>query len=263
MTGLLILGFVPILAAIMFWIAARRERRDRAALAGRVVQLEAEEAARRAARDRMTAIVAHELRSPLSAILGYQELLADGIYGEIEGAGVDALRRIGHSAHQLLDLIDGLHELSAGAMSDDTEIVPVRIADAVREAARMAAPDGASRGIEVEVGSVCEGAVLADPERLASTLDLMVGAAIKSASGQRVTLSATPDGGDGIDVSLLGAGRDARLPMRDGMPVVETGSALRIAIARGRAASYGARLDASEEGSAARLSLKLRRAPSD
>jgi signal transduction histidine kinase len=263
MTGLLVLGFVPILAAIMFWIAARRERRDRAALARRVGQLEEVEAARRAARDRMTAIVAHELRSPLSAILGYQELLADGIYGEIEEGGLDALRRIGHSAHQLLDLIDGLHELSAGSASEGREIVAVRIDEAVREAARLAEPDGAARGVEVEVGTLCGGAVLADPERLASTLDLMVGAAIKSASGQRVSLSATMDGGDSIDVVLLGAGRDAQLPMRDGMPVVETGSALRIAIARGRAASYGGRLEASHEDGATRLTLKLRRSPAD
>lgn len=263
MTGLLVLGFVPILAAIMFWIAARRERRDRTALALRVGRLEVDDAARRAARDRMTAIVAHELRSPLSAILGYQELLSDGIYGGIDEPGQDALRRIGHAAHQLLDLIDGLHELSAGPATHEDEIGPVDVDAAVREAVRLGAPDATARGIEIDLGGSCDATVLAEPERLASTLDLMVGAAIKSAPGPRLSLAATDDGGGTIDVTLTGAGGDALLPIRDGLPVIETGAALRVAIARSRAASYGARLEAAPDGAATRLTLRLRRASSD
>ena len=36
----------------------------------------------------MLGVLAHEMRTPIAAILGYQELLSDGIFGEIEQRGI-------------------------------------------------------------------------------------------------------------------------------------------------------------------------------
>ena len=52
------------------------------------------------------AVMSHELRTPLAAIMGYQELLADGITGPITDAQAQQLGRIKASARHLLSLID-------------------------------------------------------------------------------------------------------------------------------------------------------------
>ena len=52
--------------------------------------------------------IGHELRTPLNGILGYTELLKDGIYGEITKTQSDALQNIMTSGTHLLNLINEL-----------------------------------------------------------------------------------------------------------------------------------------------------------
>lgn len=52
----------------------------------------------------------HDLRAPLATIIGYQELLADGTYGEIDTEAEEAVARIGEAAEQLLDRLDELEQ---------------------------------------------------------------------------------------------------------------------------------------------------------
>lgn len=52
------------------------------------------------------AIMSHELRTPLTAIMGYEELLSDGITGPVTDLQRQQLGRINASARHLLGLID-------------------------------------------------------------------------------------------------------------------------------------------------------------
>lgn len=52
--------------------------------------------------------IGHELRTPLNGILGYTELLKDGIYGDINKTQSDALQNIMTSGTHLLNLINEL-----------------------------------------------------------------------------------------------------------------------------------------------------------
>ena len=52
------------------------------------------------------AVMSHELRTPLTAIMGYEELLSDGITGPITEVQRQQLGRINASARHLLGLID-------------------------------------------------------------------------------------------------------------------------------------------------------------
>jgi signal transduction histidine kinase len=52
------------------------------------------------------AVMSHELRTPLTAIMGYEELLSDGITGPITDLQKQQLGRINASARHLLGLID-------------------------------------------------------------------------------------------------------------------------------------------------------------
>lgn len=65
-----------------------------------------------AVKDAFVSSVSHELRTPLTSISGYLELLADGSYGDLTDAQLDALRRISDNARRLLALIDDLLTLS-------------------------------------------------------------------------------------------------------------------------------------------------------
>jgi CheY-like chemotaxis protein/nitrogen-specific signal transduction histidine kinase len=56
--------------------------------------------------------VSHELRTPLHAIVGYVELLEDGIYGSLTDEQAQTIRYIHDSARDLLDLVNNLLDLS-------------------------------------------------------------------------------------------------------------------------------------------------------
>jgi signal transduction histidine kinase len=56
--------------------------------------------------------MSHELRTPLNAVLGYAELIQDGIYGEVPQKMADVLERIQQNGRHLLGLINDVLDLS-------------------------------------------------------------------------------------------------------------------------------------------------------
>jgi signal transduction histidine kinase len=56
--------------------------------------------------------MSHELRTPLNAVLGYAELIQDGIYGEVPAKMQDVLERIQQNGRHLLGLINAVLDLS-------------------------------------------------------------------------------------------------------------------------------------------------------
>ena len=56
--------------------------------------------------------MSHELRTPLNAVLGYTELVLDGIYGEVPEKIRDVMARIDKSGRHLLGLINDVLDLS-------------------------------------------------------------------------------------------------------------------------------------------------------
>lgn len=57
-------------------------------------------------------IVSHELRTPLVSIIGYNELLLDGITGSLNEEQINALRKIEKNSRKLLESIDTMLEFS-------------------------------------------------------------------------------------------------------------------------------------------------------
>jgi len=63
-------------------------------------------------KSQFVANMSHELRTPLNAVLGYSELLADGLYGDIPQKALDVLERIQANGKHLLSLINDVLDIS-------------------------------------------------------------------------------------------------------------------------------------------------------
>ena len=66
------------------------------------------------AKERLLGALSHELRSPLTSVIGYLELLADETLGPIGPEQDRALRTMAHSMGKLAAMIDELEPPDAG-----------------------------------------------------------------------------------------------------------------------------------------------------
>ena len=93
----------------------------------------AEEASK--AKSHFLANMSHEVRTPLNAVLGYTELMLDGIYGKLPAKAEGVLQRVQLNGKHLLALINDILDLSkveAGELAMATE--PYSIASVVHAA---------------------------------------------------------------------------------------------------------------------------------
>jgi signal transduction histidine kinase len=76
--------------------------------------LAAKETAEKAtrAKSQFLANMSHELRTPMNAVLGYTELIQDGIYGVVPDKVSEVIQRVDHNGRHLLGLINDVLDLS-------------------------------------------------------------------------------------------------------------------------------------------------------
>jgi signal transduction histidine kinase len=193
------LGALAALATTL-WLIERR-RRGRVERDLRTVRDQAAAADRD--RDAFFDLATHELRSPLAAILGYQELLGEGAYGDLPESCVDPIQRVGRSARHLMHLIDGVVELGrlrAGTVQPELETVHLQ--PIVDELAGTFRHHARERGLEphVQVPDEAE-PMVSDDRRLTGALDLLVTSAVKHPAGSELHLRIERDD-DGLLIDL-------------------------------------------------------------
>jgi signal transduction histidine kinase len=144
------------------------------------------------------ATVSHELRTPLTSIIGYSEMLAEGIAGPLNTEQQDFVRTIHEKGEHLLSLIMGLLDLSkleSGTMALRRR--STQLGAVLGEVMTTVAPNARKKGVEVTLSVPAPLPELrGDPERLRQVFINLVDNAIKfTPTGGSVVMSATIESG--------------------------------------------------------------------
>ncbi|MEZ4296452.1 MAG: HAMP domain-containing sensor histidine kinase [Polyangiaceae bacterium] len=145
------------------------------------------------------ATVSHELRTPLTSIMGYSEMLAEGIAGPLTDEQADFIATIRTKSDQLLGLIVSLLDMSK--LESGTFFVKpasVVVVDLLSDVVATLTPTAAKKGVRLSVEGPADPlpTVHADEDRLRQVfLNLTENAVKFTPPGGRVTLSAA----EGID----------------------------------------------------------------
>ena len=125
--------------------------------------------------------MSHELRTPLAAIIGYGELLADGITGPVNDEQKKQLTRIRWSANHLLEIIDEILTLARmEAGKEKVDIVDVDVPQLLESVAAMAEPLAAEKGLSFALDvEPAELTVRTDPMKLRQVLLNLISNAVK------------------------------------------------------------------------------------
>ena len=151
------------------------------------------------AKSRFLAAMSHELRTPLNTILGFSELLATDLDGQMDAARrVDYARIIHESGHHLLGLVNDILDLSrveAGAYELQCE--PLDVAALVGGCVEMMALEAQRREIVVSASVAARlPALVADQRAVRQVLLNLLSNAVKfSPAGGQVDLVAKTRGG--------------------------------------------------------------------
>ncbi|MBN2475003.1 MAG: response regulator [Pirellulales bacterium] len=172
----------------------RRQQQEKAALQELV---EAAEAASRA-KSAFLANASHELRTPMTAILGYSDLLADpGISEGLRDAHVQTIRRNGHILLELIDNILDLSKIEADKMPVRRSECPLfQIVEELVSLLRVRATE-ADLSLDIDYVFPLPETIRTDPVRLRQVMMNLIGNAIKftDRGGVRVRVRCRrPDG---------------------------------------------------------------------
>ena len=177
-------------------------------------ELEREELLREArdasdAKSHFISVISHEFRTPLTAIIGYTDLLSTGVSGSLQPTQSRQLDRIRTSAWHLTQLVDEI--LTFSRLEAGRETVHFEAADVVtlaRDAVSLVSPGAAAKGL----GLACELpdtaiAVRTDAGKLRQVLLNLLGNAVKFTEKGGITLRVRPvDGGIEFTVADTGIG---------------------------------------------------------
>jgi PAS domain S-box-containing protein len=161
----------------------------KARIAAENAQKEALAASR--AKSDFVARMSHELRTPLAAIIGYGELLADGITGPVNDEQKRQLQRIRWSANHLLSIIDEILTLARMEAGKETvEVRDVDVTELLDSVASMAAPLASAKGLEFEINEAAKEITLkTDAVKLRQVLLNLISNAVKYTDEGRVSVA--------------------------------------------------------------------------
>lgn len=211
------------------------------------------------AKDEFLTVLSHELRSPLTAILGWTKLIKSGNLSQIKlKEGVDTIERNAKSQAKLVDDILDISRIIQGKLR--LSVRQVELAEAVASAIESIKPAADSKSIRIQtIFDSSISPVLADPDRLHQIFWNLLSNAVKFTSKRgivQVRLErinshievSVRDNGIGIDPIFLPHVFDRFLQYSEGTTRTDGGLGLGLAIAKQLVDLHGGTITASSEG---------------
>jgi signal transduction histidine kinase/CheY-like chemotaxis protein len=161
----------------------------------------------------LISMLVHDMRSPLTGISGFTDVLADGILGQVSPEQKDALSQVQKGCGQLLELIDDIldySKLEAGKMQ--VTLTPLDIAPLVHLIISPLATVFQEKSLEIIIDIPANTPqVLADDKQLTRVFANLISNAIKfTPPGGRITINTIPPKCDAknlcINISDTGCG---------------------------------------------------------
>lgn len=262
-----------VVAALLLggWIVVAIRRRMRERLAMQRVRQE-RELARQAseAKTRFLATLGHEVRTPMTGVLGMTELLLNTSLDDRQRRYTDSIRRAGDHLMRLVNDALDLARIEAGRLALDPRPFDLRVI--VDDVGDLMGPLARQRGLayRVDVQPEVPPGLLGDPVRIRQILLNLVGNAIKFTERGEVSLAVRTQSPAGVRMTVADTGpglneeQKSRLFRRfeqaDGARTASRygGSGLGLAICQELAAEMGGRiLVESAPGKGARFSVEL------
>ena len=211
------LWFLGVTALVGLAAALWRERRHALSLAGRTTELERlyQEVARsNRMKSEFLANVSHELRTPLNAVVGFVEMLREGVYGELTPRQALPVDRIAASATHLRQLVDRLLDIAkiaAGRLEVHPEPLVLRpfVLNVASEMESLVSERGLA--LSIAVGPTLP-RIRTDQTHLRQILINLIGNAVKYTSAGviqvKATVVANATSGVGIETANIGPAPD-------------------------------------------------------
>jgi signal transduction histidine kinase len=167
-----------------------------------------------AAKDSFVATVHHELRTPLSSILGYVELLQDGDAGELPASAQKMLKVVERNGQRLSTLVENVLALSVLDAGTELRSAPVDVVHLLESVVADLLPLAVAKEISVQLVPTDS------PQRACGMQELLERAFVNVLSN---AVKFTPQGGS-ITLRFLSDDRTVRVAIEDsgmGIPAEE------------------------------------------
>jgi len=160
----------------------------------RAQMAEAQAVAASSAKSAFLATMSHELRQPLTAILGFSDVMHAGVFGPLSDRYREYVDHVREAGRHLMDLINDVLDLSkieAGRL--ELDVAAVAMDDLFASCRRLMGERAGVEGVALEVVEPPEGlTVRGDARRLKQVLVNLISNAIKfTPRGGRVRVTAT------------------------------------------------------------------------
>lgn len=218
-------------------------------------------------RSRFYAAMNHEIRTPINAILGFNDLMLAGVFGELPAKLHESVERSQRAAEHLLELVNDVLDLSkieAGRVA--IELSSESLDNLIRDLIQTVEPTIISFGSTIELELNCAEPISTDARRVRQILMNLVSNAAKFGAGKPITIRCSMVGEKAarIDVIDRGVGIppeqmehifDEFVQLRERR---QEGTGLGLAISRRLAEMLGGRIEVeSEAGKGSTFSLTL------
>jgi two-component system sensor histidine kinase BarA len=124
--------------------------------------------------------MSHELRTPLTSVIGYAEMMAEGLAGPVSTEQKDYLTTILGKADQLLGLITAVLDVSSlesGQLALDRSALS--LADVVASEVATFQPQAGRRGIAIQLEAQADGVVVGDRKKIRQIVSSLLSNAVK------------------------------------------------------------------------------------